>query len=51
MTTPHSVYVKQVDIMTAPYTKDMKALTQSLVKSNFAEHIFNTHHNYTNVET
>ena len=30
---------------------NIKALTQQLIKSNFAEHIFNTHHTYTNTET
>ena len=29
----------------------IKALTQPLIKSNFAEHIFNTHHTYINIET
>ena len=29
------------------YTEHIKALTQPLKKSNFAEHIFNTHHIYT----
>ena len=28
----------------------MEALTQPLIKSNFAEHTFNTHHTYTNIE-
>jgi hypothetical protein len=32
-------------------TEHIKALTQALIKSNFAEHIFNTHHTYTNIET
>ena len=33
------------------YTEDIKALTQPLIKSNFAEHIFNTHHTFTDIET
>ena len=33
------------------YTEHIKALTLPLIKSNFAEHIFNTHHRYTNIET
>ena len=33
------------------YTEHIKALTQPLMKSNFAEHIFNTHLTYTNNET
>ena len=33
------------------YTEHIKTLTQSLKKSNFAEHIFNTHHTYTVIET
>ena len=33
------------------YTEHIvKALTQPFIKSNFAEHIFNTHHTYTNIE-
>ena len=33
------------------YTEYIKALTQPLIKSNFAEHIFNTHHTHTVIET
>ena len=33
------------------YTEHIKALTQPLIKSNFAEHIFNTHHTFTDIET
>ena len=33
------------------YTEHIKVLTKSLMKSKFAEHIFNTHHTYTNIET
>jgi hypothetical protein len=33
------------------YTEHVKALTQPLIKSNFAEHIFSIHHTYTNIET
>ena len=33
------------------YTEHIQAVTQPLIKSNFAEHIFNTHHTYTNIET
>ena len=33
------------------YTEHIKAFTQPLIKSNLAEHIFNTHHAYTNIET
>ena len=33
------------------YTEHIKALTQPLIKSNFAENIFNILHMYTNIET
>ena len=33
------------------YTEHIKALLQQLIKSNFAEHIFNTHHSFTDIET
>jgi len=33
------------------YTEQIKALTQLLMKSNFAEHILNTHHTYTDIKT
>ena len=33
------------------YTEHIRALTQPLIKSNFAEHIFNTHHTFTDIET
>ena len=33
------------------YTEQIKALTQLLIKSIIAEHIFNTNHTYTNFET
>ena len=32
------------------FTEHIKALTQPLIKSNFAQHIFNTHHSYTNIK-
>ena len=32
------------------HAEHLKALTQPLIKSNFAEHIFSTHHTYTNNE-
>ena len=32
-------------------TEYIKGLTQPLIKSNFAEHMFNTHHTCTNIET
>jgi len=34
----------------ARYTEHIKALTLPLIKSNFAEHTFNTHLTYTNIE-
>ena len=33
------------------YTEHMKALTQPLEKSNFAEHIFRINHSYYNIKT
>jgi hypothetical protein len=33
------------------YTEQIKKVTQPLIKSNFSEHIFNTHHTYSNIET
>ena len=33
------------------YTEHIEALTLPFIKSNFAEHIFNSHHTYTNIET
>ena len=33
------------------YTEQIKSLTQPLIQSNFAEHIFNTHHTYTNIKS
>ena len=32
------------------YIEHIEALTQPLIKLNFAEHIFNTHHTHTNIE-
>ena len=48
MTVPNSILVKYTETR---YTEHIKALTQPLIKSNFAEHIFNTHHTCTNIET
>ena len=33
------------------YTEHIEALTLPFIKSNFTEHIFNSHHTYTNIET
>ena len=33
------------------YTEHIKARTQPITKSNFAEHTFNTRHTYTDIET
>ena len=33
------------------YTEHIKALTQPLIKSNFAEHTFDTRHTFTNIDT
>ena len=45
-TVPITTLARQVDP-----SKHIKALTQPLIKSNFAEHIFNTHHTFTDIET
>ena len=49
MTVPNTILVKQVDLSKHDILNYM--FTQQLIKSNFAEHIFNTHHTYTNIET
>jgi hypothetical protein len=48
----HKLYIGQTGrSFNTRYTENTKALTQPLTKSNFAEHIFNAHHTYTNIET
>ena len=48
---PNPTSIKQVDLPKIRYIEHIKALTQPLTKSNFAEHIFNTNHSCINIET
>ena len=53
---PFRCHVKNVQCLAIPVEKhDITARSKSsqttLIKPNFAEHIFNTHHTHTNMET